>query len=170
MLSNLMTVLRLGSLLLWFTACLPAWSNEAEMIESTPATGTSIKRKIVAGGTVPINQTYAQLAEEHRAYYRSFYNNMPVTDEPPFPKEGLISIFKPLTKVQGTLRSQGEVEMYVKVDASGQPLSVSVYKTPDLKTTEEIAKILMLIEYKPAICSGRPCVMEFPLIIQLRTF
>ena len=160
----------IGTLLVCLTAFQPVWANDAELMQEEPSTGSSIKKKLVSGGRVPIRQNYEQLSEEHRAYYRSFYNNMPATDEPPFPREGLISIFKPISKVQGSMPVEGDVEMYVTVNSNGHPVKVSVYKTPDPKTTEEIAKVLMLTDFKPAVCAGKPCVMEFPFVVTLRKF
>ncbi|MCK6422857.1 MAG: hypothetical protein L6Q73_18400 [Aquabacterium sp.] len=144
-----------------------ASANDAELRESQPATGTSIQRKLVSGGNIPIRQTYAQLSEEHRSYLRSFYTNMPEADEPPFPAGGLIAIYRPISQVQGAMRGEGLVEMYVMVNTDGRAVSVSVYKTPDPATSEEIAKVLMLTEYKPALCAGKPCVMEFPFVVTL---
>lgn len=92
---------------------------------------------------------------------------MPKADEPPFPVGGLIAIYRPISQVQNAMVGDGEVEMYVTVNADGRAVSVSVFKTPDPDISEMIAKVLMLTEYKPALCAGKPCVMEFPFVMTL---
>ena len=162
---NLISV---GLVTLWllFPAVVVA-ADETSLYQETPTTGTSILRKIVVGGRLPIRKTYEQLSDEHKLVVKNYYNNMPEGDEPPYPKYGLVSIYKPIVKLQERLQGRGDVEMYVTVDAKGSPLSVSVYKTPDTDVSKAIASVLMLTEFKPAICSGKPCTMEFPLVLTL---
>ena len=114
-----------------------------------------------------MRKTWQELSDSHRKFMRGHYNNMPNEDEPPYPKAGLISIYQPILKIQNRFTGKGKVEMYVTVESSGKPRSVSVYQSPDPDLTREIASVLMLTEYKPAICNGQPCTMEFPLVLTL---
>jgi hypothetical protein len=142
-------------------------TDETSLDQETPTTGTSIPRKIIVGGRLPIRKTYEQLSAEHKQIVKNYYNNMPQEDEPPYPKYGLISIYKPMVKLQERFQGRGDIEMYVTVDAEGRPRSVSVYKTPDADVSKAIASVLMLTEFKPAVCNGKPCTMEFPLVLTL---
>jgi hypothetical protein len=142
-------------------------TDETALYQETPTTGTSILKKVAVGGRLPIGRTYEQLSDEHKQIVKSYYNSMPQEDEPPYPKYGLISIYKPLVKLQERFQGRGDIEMYVTVDAEGRPRSVSVYKTPDADVSKAIASVLMLTEFKPAVCNGKPCTMEFPLVLTL---
>ena len=55
--------------------------------------------------------------------------------------------------------------MFVEIDSQGKPVSVSVYQSPDPKMTQVVGTILMLQSYKPALCNGEPCSMQFPFRI-----
>lgn len=120
------------------------------------------------GGTVPFDKTYAQLTPQEKATFKLSYNNMPEADEPPYPKFGLGNIYKALAKVQRHFLESGQVEMYVTIDSTGAPVNVEVYKTPSAEIGKIFAEVLLKTEYKPAVCAGKPCRMEFPLITLLK--
>ena len=46
--------------------------------------------------------------------------------------------------------------------------AVSVFESPDPEITRVAASVLMLSKFKPAVCAGRPCAMQFPLEVNLR--
>jgi hypothetical protein len=74
-----------------------------------------------------------------------------------------------LAKVQQKLRVEGDLTMFVDVDSEGHAVSVSVLQSPDAQFTQAAASVLMLQEYKPAVCGGKPCRMQFPLRMKLTT-
>ena len=98
---------------------------------------------------------------------KSQYDKMGDNDEPPFPLNGLRSIYKPVADAQQRLNAKGHLSMYVDVDSQGKPVSVSVFESPDPQMTKIAAAVLMLQDYKPAICNGQPCRMQFPFRIDL---
>ena len=59
--------------------------------------------------------------------------------------------------------------MFVTVDSQGRAKSVSVLQSPDPKMTQYAAGVLMLETYKPALCDGTPCTMQFPFRITFST-
>ena len=131
--------------------------------QSVPDTGTRIPRKIVQGSAIPLNRSYAQLTEEEQQLVKSQYEAMRPLDEPPFPVTGLRPIHEAIAEMQRRLLVQGDLSMAAEIDAQGTVTSVSVYRSPDPKLTEAAAKVLMLTPFKPALCSGQPCKMSFPL-------
>ena len=84
-------------------------------------------------------------------------------DEPPFPVAGLKPIHEAIAEIQRRLLAQGKLSMLAEVDAQGKVTGVSVYESPDPKLTQAAATVLMLTQFKPAVCRGEPCKMSFPL-------
>ena len=168
MLSKTAALIRLAGAgsALWACQALGA-ADETVLMQDQPTTGTHIPRQLVVGGKLPIAKTYAELSDAHKQLVRARYRNMPPDDEPPYPRYGLVAIYKPLIKAHAKMQVTGEVEMYVTVGPDGKAQSVSVYRTPDPEVSKTLAGILMLTDYKPALCKGQPCTMEFPLAMSL---
>ena len=75
---------------------------------------------------------------------------------------GWCRLFNSVRKVQDAVLAQGELTMFVDVNAQGEATAVSVVKSPDPKLTQAVAAVLMLTKYKPALCRGQPCSMGYP--------
>jgi len=133
-----------------------------ELKEEMPRTGSNLRRNVFTGSPVPINRRYSELTDEQKEVIKSRYEAMRPTDEPPYPIDGLTSLFDAVHKVQKKVLAQGELVIFIDVDAAGDAVSASVIKSPDPALTRAVAQILMLTKYKPAICSGRPCAMGYP--------
>ncbi|MEO7494301.1 MAG: hypothetical protein ABIT83_23375 [Massilia sp.] len=115
--------------------------------------------------TMPIERSWADLTAEQQGSFRTHYIDMPATDEPPFPLKGTQGILKGIRDAAEKLFEVGTLELTVRIDERGKPVSVQVYETPSQQMTMVAATILMNERYKPALCSARPCVMDFPLYI-----
>lgn len=134
-------------------------------MDSTFATPYS--RKVASGSAIPFDKTYAELAEEEKRLVRSQYENMAETDEPPFPLAGLAPLYRAVADGQQRRLAEGELSVIVDVDASGQALQAAVYKTPDPALASYVAGVLLKQKYKPAVCGGQACAMQFPFRIKL---
>jgi hypothetical protein len=137
--------------------------------QDRPSLGTSMKKVIVFTGTIPLDKTYDQLTTEEQNTLKENYENMPAGDEPPFPLSGLMPIYKAIGRAHEDLRLKykGKLVMYVLVDSEGNPKSVSVETSPFPSITQATAYVLMLQKFKPAVCSGKPCSMQFPVTAEL---
>ena len=133
-----------------------------------PNTGSNIARKAVTSSDIPINRRYGELTPAEQDLVKSRYEAMMPLDEPPYPIDGLVPLFSAIRKIQDALLAQGELSMFVDIDAQGQATAVSVMKSPDPKLTQAVASVLMLTKYKPAICRGQPCSMGYPLRMTFR--
>jgi hypothetical protein len=133
--------------------------------EDNPATGTHIRRELVTGVVIPMDKAYAALTLAQQALVKEQYEGMGAGDEPPFPADGLISIYKPLSKAQNSLGVVGPLSILVDIDSEGTPISVSVIRSPDKEMTLFVARLLMLTKFKPALCNGQPCRMQYPFRI-----
>lgn len=140
--------------------------TDFRMKQDAPSIGTNIRRDTVTGSPVPFDRTYAQLTDAQKEAIRSLYEEMKPGDEPPYPLKGLGAIYGPISELQRRLDVEGKLSMYVDVDSEGQATSVSVIASPDEKLTAAVANILMLQRFKPAVCGGSPCRMQFPVRIR----
>jgi hypothetical protein len=133
--------------------------------QDEPSTGSTINREIVIGGIVPFDKRYSELTAEQQRILKSQYQRMGDADEPPFPVNGLRPIYLMLASGQRELRVNGPLSIFVEVDSEGRATKVSVLQSPNPEMTKLAASVLLLEKYKPAVCSGIPCTMEFPLRI-----
>jgi len=136
---------------------------------STQETGTIIKKQIRWDSKIPLDKTYAELTPEQKAELHAMYENLPEGDEPPFPEAGLKPIFNAIRKAQRLRQAQGELNMAVTVGPDGNAIKVEdrggVY---DIQMTEIAQQVLLLTRYKPAVCKGQPCTMQFRFVQDLR--
>jgi TonB-like protein len=130
--------------------------------QDVPSIGTNIPRKVATSSDIPINRRYGELTPAEQETVKSRYEAMMPLDEPPYPADGLLPLFNAIRKVQDAVLAQGDLTMFVDVDAQGRATSVSVMKSPDPKLTQAVASVLMLTKYKPAVCGGQPCSMGYP--------
>jgi hypothetical protein len=148
---------------------LPSQPTTRLVNESTQTTGTIIKRDIKWDSKIPLNKTYGELTPEQKAELHALYNSMPEGDEPPFPAEGLKSIFNAVRNAQRLSQARGEINMVVTVGPDGKATKVESFgNESSVRMTEVTQQILLLTKYKPGICSGKPCTMQFRFTQKLR--
>lgn len=146
----------------------PGWSQEVKpsspysLRADQPPTGSNIPRRIVEGSQLPFDKRYHELTLEQQNLLKTQYERMSEADEPPYPANGLGPIYKFIAEGQQRLQVRGQLTMIVDVDARGQAKSVSVLQSPDPEMTNLVAAILVLEKYKPGMCAGTPCSMQFP--------
>ena len=128
----------------------------------------SIWRYAARSAAIPINKPYGELTQEERSLISRAYPHLSPGDEPPFPKRGLESVINPLIQAQDRLLASGKLRLTVSVDANGQAQSVRPEGTPNRRMIEFASKLMLLIEYKPALCAGQPCAMDYYFAIQFK--
>lgn len=136
--------------------------------EDWSRTGSAIRRFAVKPSTIPINLPYAQLSPSDRRKVHENYESIAPGDEPPFPAAGLIAILNPLRKAQQKLLVSEELYLVAMVDGSGKVTEVSAFGSQDSAMTKFGAQVLLLTPFKPAVCSGKPCQMQFPLRLDFK--
>lgn len=148
-------------------AVLPAtsWAEEAEygIREKTARTGTTLRRHAVEPLAIPINRKYSQLSAEDRAKLHSWWELIPEGDEPPFPADGLKPMLDALRQAQERLQVRGELLLIATVDKTGKVVQVSALGSPSHEMTKFAATVVSIARFKPAVCSGQPCQMDFPI-------
>jgi len=133
--------------------------------QDVPTTGSNIKRRTVSSNVLPLNKRYGELSAEQQAYVRAQYESMGPNDEPPFPLDGLGPIYKMIADGQQSFLVTGSMSLAVEISGQGEATSVSVLQSPDPELTKFVASVLMFQKYKPALCNGTPCTMQFPFRI-----
>lgn len=135
--------------------------------EDDPRLGSTLRRDQFHGFSIAINLPYAKLPTSDRQSLHALYEQMPDGDEPPFPIYGLQAIYDPIRKAHDKLGDAGDLSVIATVDASGQVQRVEVFKSPSTQMSQFAASVLTMTKFKPALCAGKPCAMEFPVRLSL---
>lgn len=160
-------------LLLCASFLLQGWAHAQEtkptyaLKQENADIGTNIKKDAVKNSLIPLDKKYEELSAEQKDIVKSQYENMPADDEPPFPIDGLGPIYRAIAKAQGKLAVEGPLTIFVEIGSDGIANSVSVYQSPNQQMTMAVATLLMRQKFKPALCQGQACKMQFPFRIKL---
>jgi hypothetical protein len=137
--------------------------------EATSETGTILKKDLRWTSKIPLNKTYGELTEAQKAEVRKMYETLPPDDEPPFPAEGIKPIFTAIKNAQRVLQARGALDLAVTVGPDGKAIKVDDFS--NLRSTQmaDLAQqVLLLTKYKPGLCSGSPCTMQYRFTQKLK--
>jgi hypothetical protein len=127
--------------------------------------GTNIKSKTVQGSAVPLDRGYAQLTPAQRQLVNAGFPALEEGDEPPYPLAGMQRFFTLVSNALGNYETEGTLYVHVLVGADGRAISVTSKGLEDQdeggKMRYLVAVAAMSLEYKPALCRGKPCEMLF---------
>jgi hypothetical protein len=135
-------------------------------VQDDPPTGSAIRRNITSPEKLPINKTYAELTPEEKQSLNENYESMGPGDEPPFPAQGLKPIYAAVGKIQQKLLVTGVLILIATVDHQGNVTQIKAMGNPDPEMTKAVATVLSLTRFKPALCKGVPCKMDYPIRFQ----
>jgi hypothetical protein len=135
--------------------------------EDRPEVGTRLLKKS-AESALPYDTPYAELSPQQKELVRRAYENLPDDHEPPYPLNGMGSIARQLIQVQQKLAVPGRLVAAAQVDANGDVQNLQIYSTPGEDLSRLVALVLMSEKFKPAICAGVPCAMDFPIRMQFQ--
>jgi hypothetical protein len=137
----------------------------------TTSTGTLLKRRLKWKSSIPLNKTYEELTPEQKAEFHSLYESIPEGSEPPYPVRGLGPVFKAIQQGQDIMQARGLLDYSVSVGADGKATYVASHSElggPNAREMSNyVASVFMLAKYKPAVCEGKPCAMQFPFKLKL---
>lgn len=132
-------------------------------LKRSPAPGSLDPRVGATSPDLPLNRRYAQLTEGEKAIVRGWYEPLRPGDEPPYPERGLRPMVEAMMKIQGRLGYEGDLHLDATVDPDGRVSVVKVLRSPDAEMSRLAATVLVDTPFKPALCAGQPCRMEFPV-------
>ena len=102
------------------------------------------------------------MTKEEQRVVRYRYKMLHEEDEPPYPANGTVNIFRTISEAQASLLVTGLLDIDVQIDSSGTPTSVTVHSSPSPEMSRVAAFVVMKEKYKPALCAGTPCPMKYP--------
>jgi hypothetical protein len=107
---------------------------------------------------------WSDLSEGERQTIRQRYVALAPGDEPPYPSEGMRPVMVRLGQAVNIDRSfAGLVRMNVLVGADGKPKSAATIGKIPPEIARFMGSVMMLTFFKPAVCDGKPCEMQYPL-------
>lgn len=145
----------------------PAHLPRHRLLDERPETGSHIPRALVRDSVLPFDQPWHALGTAQQVWLKSWYGTMGERDEPPYPRDGLIAIYRALGEGLRQLGDRGELWLNLDIDASGQLQSVAVVKAPSPEFGRYLARRLLELPFKPARCNGQPCAGVFPVQVEL---
>lgn len=153
---------------LTFSCGLTAAANAGQTFTLKGDTSAGARSQSVgAHASVPFDKHYYELTDSQRELYRARFDSISATQVPPFPKNGLQSVYGPLMDanergVTGTLK------LNVEVNERGQISNLTVIDAPSSHLATASAKALRNTKFDPGYCAGQPCKMTFPVQVTYR--
>ena len=152
---------------------IPGHRSFSVLHEANSTTGTILQRETRWSLKIPLDKTYQQLTPEEKADFHAMYEAMPPGDEPPFPLTGMRPVFSAIRKGQEIVHARGRLNLVVTVDAEGKATQVADLGGLEGRNADQMTQfagsVLLMTKFKPAICDGRPCPSQFPVVLDLRT-
>lgn len=129
-------------------------------------TGTRFGRAAMTSSGLPLNRRYADLDANEKAIVRANYEGMPEADEPPFPADGLLPVMTTLHIGAERGFPKGKMAIVVDVDSTGKVQHAQSYGKVDADFSRFAASVLARTPFKPAVCAGQPCAMQYVMRIE----
>ena len=149
-------------------ACFAQTNPQYGIKDPNPPIGSNIRRNITEGSRIPINKTYGELSPEEKEAVHRYYEVIETGDEPPFPAKGLGPIHDAVAKVQQKLLVTGQLLLVASVGPDGNVTEVKAIGSPSPEMVQAAGSIVALSKFKPALCKGQPCRMDFPFFFNFK--
>lgn len=150
----------LSAMLLLTNICIAQESNKSTLKEDAPTTGSMLKRNTLESN-FPFNKKYHELSQDEKEIVHCDYENIAEGDEPPYPANGLTELYSKVAKAQQYLALKGTLLMVADVSSLGEVENIAVYSSPDPDMTRIASLALLEEKFKPAICGGKTCRMQY---------
>ena len=155
----------LGATALVFASA-PVFAQDARPtygLRSDPSIANpAISYYVTKGSRIPIYKRYEELSSEERSTLKEMWQSMPNEDEPPFPLYGLKPIHASMARVQQKLLVEGPLVLIASVSSSGDVTEIKALGLPSQEMVNAAARILFDTKFKPGVCAGQPCAMQYP--------
>lgn len=141
-----------------------AFSAQQFALKGETPTGTRLQQ-IDATAALPFDKRYFELTEQQRTDYRARFSGIQQDQVPPFPRNGLQEVYRPLIDANKNGVS-GQLKLDVVINELGQVEELNVVNAPNAQIAEDSAEALRKTQFEPAYCAGAPCKMTFPVQIK----
>lgn len=153
-----------ASLLLSTTNSSASTNKETFSLKGDATVGTRIKT-IDATSNIPFNKAYNELNKEQKSLIKAKFHNLGLNDIPPFPKNGLASVYKPLIQANKAFGSNENIKVNATITRNGLVDKVEVLNQTNQELIHYISQTLSNKKFKAASCNGVNCEMNFPIEI-----
>ena len=128
------------------------------------AAGSRALKEDRVTGYVPLDSGWDELTPAQKNKIRSGYPALETGDEPPFPVKGERALFDAVARINQALGVvEGHLGVHVLIGKDGKPITVTTYGAPNPALVRAVSNLMVLQEYKPAVCHGAPCEMVYGL-------
>jgi len=111
----------------------------------------------------PFNANWTGLSLEQKKAVKTQYESLPTNDEPPYPTGGLGELLESIRWQALRLGIEGNWLLEAMINSDGKVESVGAPKSTNQDFAKVAAGVIYHTAFKPAICSGIPCAMIFPI-------
>lgn len=126
--------------------------------------GSRAARQDRVTGYVPLDSGWNALTQAQKNKVLTNYPALEAGDEPPFPVKGERALFDAVARINEAVGVvEGDLGVHVLIGKDGKPVTVTTYGAPDPALVRAISNLMLLQEYKPAVCRGAPCDMVYGL-------
>jgi len=153
-----------ASLLLSATNSFASTNKKMYFLKGDTVTGTRIKA-IDATSNIPFNKAYDELNTEQQSLIKAKFHNLGLNDIPPFPKDGLASVYKPIIEANKAFGTNTSITVNATIASNGLVNNVEVLNATSPEFINYVTKTLSSKEFKAASCNGVNCEMNFPIVI-----
>lgn len=118
---------------------------------------------------LPFRGSYRWLSRDERAWLLQWYESIPESDSPPYPKDGMGEIIDRVGQaaaVQGDTFT-GSATVFVEIDSAGKVVGASAKQDSDTNLAKMIGNAVRFLEFDAASCSGKPCKMVLPVQVSV---
>lgn len=129
-------------------------------------TGTRLP-SISAHASLPFDKRYYELTQIQRDIYRSKFDSIGVNQVPPFPRNGLKDVYRPLIDANDK-GLRGLLNVNVTINKRGEVVDLVVIDSPSNKLAKASAEVIRNTQFDPGYCAGEPCKMTLPIQINYR--
>ena len=162
------TIKTLSLIALFISGGLTTAANAGQTFTLKGETQSGARQQSVdAHASVPFNKRYYEFTEAQRELYRARFDSISATQVPPFPRNGLQDVYRPLMDANER-GARGFLNVNVEIDARGQVSNLTVLDAPNKQLAAASAEILRNTKFDPGYCAGEPCKMTFPVQINYR--
>lgn len=128
---------------------------------------SAIKDARFSSHAIPMDKSYGEMTKPQQQAVRDQYPLLHETDEPPYPVRGLKYSLERIAAFRSAelVPSGGPLDIRAQIDAKGNATAFYVISTPDPKLSNFVASVLRKEKFKPGVCAGKPCTMEFRYVM-----
>jgi TonB family protein len=141
-------------------------NNDTYYLKGDPIPGSKIHQKI-ARSSVPLNLSYARFTDKQKAIFNRNFNLQSTNSQPPFPKRGLQSLYRPIIEQGQKQGIKGQLNATLLVNKNGFVEEVKIQKNTNQAFNKKLISLLEKTRFEPAQCNGQACSMTFPVSLSL---